>query len=120
MIKKHFLLIAVLVLLAGLMIPDKLVWPREKSSRVQWEYKIVRNRTSSEKVLNEYGEDGWEIIDWENPDFLLKRRKDSWTASQSAKEKTVKDSPQKNEDIVKMYQEIIKLRERVVANELRF
>ena len=121
MIKKHFLLIAVVVLLAGLMIPDKLVWPQEKSIRVRWEYKLVRARDNdhAEKVLNRYGEDGWEVVAWQEPDFLLKRQKDSRTLSLSVKEKPALDSPQLNEDILKMYQEMIKLRQRDLAEQSR-
>ena len=73
MIKKHFLLIAVVVLLVGLMMPDRIVWPQEKSTSVRWEYKVVR--THGEKVLNEYGDDGWEVVAWQEPDFLLKRQR---------------------------------------------
>ena len=69
MIKKHFLLIAVVVLLVGLMMPDRIVWPQEKSTSVRWEYKVVR--THGEKVLNEYGDDGLEVFSWQDPDFLL-------------------------------------------------
>ncbi len=117
MIKKHFLLIAVVVLLVGLMMPDRIVWPQEKSTSVRWEYKVVR--THGEKVLNEYGDNGWEVVAWQEPDFLLKRQKDTYTSSQSIKEKPVMDSPQANEDIVEMYQEIINLRQRDLAEQLR-
>ena len=120
MIKKHWLLIAVVVLSIGMMMSERLVWPQENSTRVQWEYKVVRVPDSDhiEKVLNEYGDDGWEVIAWQQPDFLLKRQKDSCTSSQSVKEKPVLDSPQTNQDIVKLYQEIISLRQQDLAEQL--
>ena len=40
----------------------------------------------------------------------------SCTSSQSVKEITVLDSPQTNEDIIEMYQEIINLRQRALAD----
>jgi len=41
------------------------------------------------------------------------------TSSQSVKEKPVLDSPRTNEDIVEMYQELINLRQRDLAEQLR-
>ena len=121
MINKHFLLIALVVLLAGLMIPDKLVWPQEKSTRVRWEYKLVRARDNdhAEKVLNRYGDDGWEVVAWQEPDFLLKRQKDGYTSSQTVKDKSVLDTSRTNEDMIELYQEIIKLRQRDLAEQSR-
>ncbi len=43
----------------------------------------------------------------------------SCTSSQSVKEKPVLGSPQTNEDIIEMYQEIINLRQRDLAEQLR-
>lgn len=120
MIKKNCWLIAVVVILIGLIMSERLVWPQEKSTRVRWEYKGVRVRDNDhiEKVLNEYGDDGWEVIAWQEPDFLLKRQKNGYTSSQSVKEKPVLDSPQTNEDIVEMYQEIINLQQQDLAEQL--
>ena len=75
MIRKHWLLIAMAVLLAGMIMYERLVWTQENITRVQWEYKVIRNSTNSDKVLNEYGDDGWEVVAWQEPDFLLKRQK---------------------------------------------
>ena len=43
----------------------------------------------------------------------------SCTSSQFVKEKPVPDRPQTSEDIIEMYQEIINLRQRYVAEQLR-
>ena len=43
----------------------------------------------------------------------------SCTSSQSVKEKPVLDNPQTSEDIIEMYQEIINLRQRDLAEQLR-
>ena len=46
---------------------------------VLWEYKTLRMGlfTDAEQTLNEYGKQGWEVIDWEDTNFmyfLLKRQ----------------------------------------------
>ncbi len=80
--KNHWWLTTVAALILGLMMSDRLVWPQEGTTQVHWEYKVVRpvgyrDFKLIEKTLNEYGSDGWEVVDWEVDDrayvFLLKR-----------------------------------------------
>ena len=80
--KNHWWLITATALIVGLMISDRFVWPQEGGTQVHWEYKVVRsvgyrNFKLIEKTLDEYGNDGWEVVDWEVDDrayvFVLKR-----------------------------------------------
>ena len=73
------LLVAGAVLL-GLIAGGMVVQGDEIGAEVQWEYKTLRVRgqfSNAERMLNEYGKKGWEVVDWEDTGFvqvLLKRR----------------------------------------------
>ena len=73
------LLVAGAVLL-GLIAGGMVVRGDEIGAEVQWEYKTLRVRGSfsnAERTLNEYGQKGWEVVDWEDTGFvqvLLKRQ----------------------------------------------
>lgn len=45
---------------------------------MKWEYKIIRHKTKTieefENLLNEYGQDGWEVIEIMKFDVLFKRQ----------------------------------------------
>ena len=65
--------------LLGLIATCMVVQANEPQSDVQWEYKTLRMDlfTDAEHTLNEYGKQGWEVVDWEDTNsvyFLLKRR----------------------------------------------
>jgi len=74
------LLVAVAVLL-GLIAGGMVVRGNEPQSDVLWEYKTLRvpgSFENTEPTLNEYGKKGWEVVDWEDSNFvyfLLKRQK---------------------------------------------
>jgi hypothetical protein len=73
-------LLVVWAILLGLIITGIVVRADELQPGVLWEYKILRmsiKTTDTEQALNEYGKQGWEVIDWEYPDstyILLKRQ----------------------------------------------
>lgn len=82
MSRNRLWLTALVILFVGILMSNKLVWPQEGTTQVHWEYKVVeirdyRNFKLIESTLNEYGNDGWEVIDWEVDErdnvFLLKR-----------------------------------------------
>lgn len=73
-----FLLIGAVLL--GMIITCMVVRANDPQPEVQWEYKILRMSIKSndtEYILNEYGKQGWEVVDWEDAGFthfLLKRQ----------------------------------------------
>jgi hypothetical protein len=72
-------LLVIGAVLLGLIVTCMAVRANEPQPDVQWEYKTLRMGlfTDAEHTLNEYGKQGWEVVDWEDTNFvyfLLKRQ----------------------------------------------
>ncbi len=79
---RNYLWLIVVVLLVGLVLTTMLATAQEAGPKIQWEYNVtvspqrVTSQPYVEKTeakLNELGEDGWELIGWENSICILKR-----------------------------------------------
>jgi hypothetical protein len=77
--RNNVMFLVVGAILLGLIVTAMVVRGNEPRPDVQWEYKTLRMDlfTDAEDALNEYGKQGWEVVDWEDTNFvyfLLKRR----------------------------------------------
>lgn len=86
--KKFWWSMVVFVFVAGLLVSNMLVQAKEKVAEVQWEYKTVKIKYVKDKytkatrrilekdlsMLNEHGEDGWELCGVNNINYYFKRK----------------------------------------------
>jgi hypothetical protein len=78
--RNSIILLIVGLILLGLVVTGMVVRANEPQPDVLWEYKILHmsvKATDAENTLNEYGKQGWEVVDWESTSstyFLLKRQ----------------------------------------------
>ena len=81
---RKWLWLVVVGVLAGSMLVTVLVQAGQGEPRAQWEYRgvVIRSPFTTvdgcgeiEAALNELGEEGWELVDWEGGIYLLKRPK---------------------------------------------
>ncbi len=71
--RNSVILLVVGAILLSLIVTGMVVRGNEPQPDVLWEYKTLRmstNFTDSEQTLNEYGKKGWEVVDWEDTNFL--------------------------------------------------
>ncbi|MCK4795252.1 MAG: hypothetical protein KAV87_66595 [Desulfobacteraceae bacterium] len=80
---RNYLWLIVVVLLVGLVLTTMLATAQEAGPKIQWEYNVtvspqrVASQPYAERIeakLNELGEDGWELVGWENSICILKRQ----------------------------------------------
>jgi hypothetical protein len=82
---RNCLWLIVVALAVSSILTTMLAKGQQAESQTQWEYKSVVINTEGpfndveyrgkiEAKLNELGKDGWELVDWENVAYLLKRR----------------------------------------------
>ena len=80
---RKWLWLVVGAVLAGWMLTTMFVQAGQDEAKVQWEYRAFRlsgpalpgYRDKLEAKLNELGKEGWELVDWEDTDYVLKRPK---------------------------------------------
>ena len=78
--RNSVVLLVIGAVLLVLIVTCMVVRANEPQADLQWEYKILRTSIKSndtEYILNEYGKQGWEVVDWEDASsthFLLKRQ----------------------------------------------
>jgi hypothetical protein len=78
--RNNVMFLVVGAILLGLIATTMVVRGNEPQPDGLWEYKILHmsiKTTDTENTLNEYGMQGWEVVDWESTSstyFLLKRQ----------------------------------------------
>ncbi len=80
---RKWLWLVVVAVIAGSMLTTVFVQAGQDEAKVQWEYRAFRlsgresrgYRDKLEAKLNELGKEGWELVDWEETDYVLKRPK---------------------------------------------
>jgi hypothetical protein len=78
--RNSVVLLVVAAILLGMIAEGMVVRGNEPKPGVLWEYKTLRVGGAfedAERTLNEYGKKGWEVVDWEDANFvfvLLKRQ----------------------------------------------
>jgi hypothetical protein len=78
--RNSVMLLVIGAVLLGMIVTCMVVQANGPQPDVQWEYKVLRMSIKSndtEYILNEYGKQGWEVVDWEDTSsthFLLKRQ----------------------------------------------
>ena len=81
--RKWFCLVMVAVL-AGSILTTVFVQAGQSEAKVQWQYRAVvisgpfstpLGRAKIEAKINELGKQGWELVDWEESLYVLKRPK---------------------------------------------
>ena len=78
---RNWLWLILAALVAGSMLTTMVGKAEHSEARARWEYRALEMRTFSspdqhkevEAKLNELGKQGWELVDWEDFTYLLKR-----------------------------------------------
>ena len=72
--RNSVILFIVAAILLGLITKGMVVRGNESKPGVRWEYKTLRMGGAfedAERTLSEYGKKGWEVVDWEDANFVF-------------------------------------------------